>query len=34
MEFNKQFADRGWVQQYKHWPPRLMAALDRFLALA
>lgn len=34
MEFNQQFADAAWVQQYKHWPPRLMAALERFLTLS
>ncbi|KAI7841317.1 hypothetical protein COHA_004936 [Chlorella ohadii] len=33
MEFNQQFADAAWVQQYKHWPPRLMTALNRFLTL-
>lgn len=34
MEFNQQFADRGWVSATKQWPPRLMVALDRFLALS
>lgn len=33
MEFNKSFSDRDWVYRTKHWPPRLMAALDRFLTL-
>lgn len=32
-EFNKQFADPEWVAATKHWPPRLMAALNRFLSL-
>ncbi|KAL4425538.1 hypothetical protein ABPG75_009554 [Micractinium tetrahymenae] len=34
MEFNQRFADAQWVAETKHWPPRLMAALDRFLRLA
>lgn len=33
LEFQPRFSDRDWVQQTKHWPPRLMAALDRFLKL-
>jgi tetratricopeptide (TPR) repeat protein len=33
MEFNPRFADRQWVADTKHWPPRLLAALDRFLSL-
>lgn len=32
-EFNKSFADPQWVADTKGWPPRLMAALDRFLKL-
>lgn len=34
MEFNQRFADAEWVAATKHWPPRLMVALDRFLRLA
>lgn len=34
MEFNQRFADAQWVAETKHWPPRLMDALDRFLRLA
>jgi hypothetical protein len=33
MDFNRYFADRQWVADNKKWPPRLMAALDRFLTL-
>lgn len=34
MEFNTRFSDPQWVAATKHWPPRLMDALDRFLRLA
>lgn len=34
MEFNRQFSDPQWVAATKHWPPRMMAALDRFLRLS
>lgn len=34
MEFNRNFADREWVLATKRWPPRMMAALDRFLTLS
>ncbi|KAI3438764.1 hypothetical protein D9Q98_001182 [Chlorella vulgaris] len=33
MEFNPKFSDPSWVAANKHWPPRLMTALDRFLNL-
>lgn len=34
MEFQPQFSDREWVATTKRWPPRLMAALERFLTLS
>lgn len=32
-EFDQRYSDPAWVSANKHWPPRLMAALHRFLAL-
>ena len=34
MEFDRRYADPQWVQQQKHWPPRALAALERFLRLS
>ena len=31
--FDKRFADAEWVQRERHWPPRLVEALRRFLTL-
>ncbi|KAK9831556.1 hypothetical protein WJX74_000071 [Apatococcus lobatus] len=33
-EFDTRFGDIQWVQAEKHWPPRLLAALQSFLNLA
>ena len=33
-EFDTRFGDVQWVQAEKHWPPRLLAALQSFLNLA
>ena len=33
-EFDTRFADVQWVQHEKHWPPRLVAALEHFLSLS
>ncbi|KAK9860384.1 hypothetical protein WJX84_003486 [Apatococcus fuscideae] len=33
-EFDTRFSDIQWVQQEKHWPPRLLSALQSFLSLA
>ena len=32
-EFDQRYSDPAWVTANKHWPPKLMAALQRFLAL-
>ena len=32
-EFDQRYQDLAWVGANKHWPPKLMAALQRFLAL-
>lgn len=32
-EFDSRFSDLEWVAKERHWPPRLMAALQRFLTL-
>ena len=34
MDFSRNFADPQWVAANKRWPPKMMAALDRFLRLA
>lgn len=31
--FDRRYEDVGWVQENKHWPPRLLEALDKFLSL-
>ena len=31
--FDGRFGDAGWVARERHWPPRLVAALQRFLSL-
>lgn len=33
-EFDGRFADADWVARERHWPPRAVAALRRFLSLA
>jgi hypothetical protein len=33
VEFDGRYADTAWVAANKHWPPRLMSALQSFLAL-
>ena len=30
--FDKRYSDLDWVQKEKHWPPRMMLALKKFLA--
>ena len=32
-EFDQRYADADWVARTKHWPPRALAALQRFLQL-
>jgi hypothetical protein len=32
-EFDARYADADWVARERHWPPRAVAALRRFLAL-
>ncbi|PNW89022.1 hypothetical protein CHLRE_01g055151v5 [Chlamydomonas reinhardtii] len=32
--FDKRYSDPAWVAAAKHWPPRAVAALQRFLALS
>ncbi|KAG2424210.1 hypothetical protein HXX76_014742 [Chlamydomonas incerta] len=32
--FDKRYSDPAWVAANKHWPPRAVAALQRFLALS
>ncbi|GAB4816712.1 hypothetical protein N2152v2_003758 [Parachlorella kessleri] len=34
MEFDRRYADVGWVKAQKHWPPRALEALQRFVKLA
>ena len=31
--FDSRFSDPDWVQRERHWPPRLVGALRRFLTL-
>lgn len=33
VEFDSRYQDANWVAANKHWPPALMAALNRFLLL-
>lgn len=33
VEFDSRYQDSTWVRDNKHWPPRLLAALDSFLSL-
>ncbi len=33
-EFDTRFSDLQWVRTEKHWPPRLLAALENFLTLS
>lgn len=33
VEFDSRYVDTTWVRSEKHWPPRLVAALERFLLL-
>lgn len=33
MSFDKRYADPGWVERNKSWPPRMMGALEKFLEL-
>lgn len=33
VEFDSRYQDTAWVQQNKHWPPKLLSALDNFLSL-
>jgi hypothetical protein len=32
-EFDKRYAEPGFVREQRQWPPRLVAALERFLEL-
>ena len=29
--FDKRYSDLEWVRTAKHWPPKMMVALERFL---
>ncbi len=31
--FDTRYSDTDWVRQAKHWPPRMVQALDSFLKL-
>lgn len=31
--FDKRYSDLAWVRTAKHWPPRALDALNRFLTL-
>lgn len=31
--FDNRYADPAWVRDNKHWPPKLINALERFLSL-
>jgi hypothetical protein len=33
VEFDSRYQDPAWVRDNKHWPPRLLDALSRFLSL-
>lgn len=33
LEFDERYGDAAWVRDNKHWPPRLMGALESFLSL-
>jgi hypothetical protein len=33
MEFDRRYVDLVWVRSSKHWPPRMLAALQRFIEL-
>ena len=33
VEFDKRYGDVVFVRDARHWPPRLVAALERFLAV-
>jgi hypothetical protein len=33
VEFDRRFESADWVQQNRHWPPRLLTALQAFLQL-
>lgn len=33
VEFDARYADLAWVQETKRWPPKLVGALQQFLAL-
>ena len=33
MEFDSRYTDVEWVRQQKHWPPKMIQALIRFLEL-
>lgn len=33
-EFDGRYADAEWVKAHKHWPPRMLSALQAFLALS
>lgn len=33
MSFDKRFADPEWVEKERGWPPKMVAALNKFLAL-
>lgn len=32
--FDKRYVDPEWVRTNKHWPPRMIAALQKFLSLS
>ena len=32
-EFDKRYSDLAWVQRERHWPPKLLQALEKFLTL-
>ena len=33
-EFDKRYIDLDWVQRERHWPPKLLASLQKFLSLS
>ncbi len=33
MEFDHRYVDPAWARSSKHWPPRMVAALQRFIEL-
>jgi hypothetical protein len=33
-EFDRRYSDAAFVREQRHWPPRLVAALEQFLQLS